>query len=213
MGGERSRGARVRWRWPARSTTSGRCPCCLGFMLQVAVAALLVMTLPGEARVLPVMPVMIERGLLVGRAGVVHQSDELHGRHRLDDGRRDGADRGALAILGLSGIVPAMWRVAARRAGLTRRADRLCAVQPARGATVPRRCRQPADRRAGRLAADRAGGVGPLVRGADPAALLSGGCDDHACSGAARNGEKVSPGASQPFLPARGAAAASACRR
>lgn len=80
------------------------------FVLQVAVAALLVMTLPGEARVLPVIPVVIERGLLVvALVWFINLTNFMDGIDGMTVAEMVPICV-ALAILGLSGMVPAMGR-------------------------------------------------------------------------------------------------------
>ncbi len=105
------------------------------------------------------------------RRHLVPQSRELHGRHRLDDRRRNPAgQRGARDP-----------RFSRRLAGLrdacglcpVRRDARLCAVQSPGGAAFPRRRRQLAARSPRRLAASAGRGARAFRRRAAAPALLS----------------------------------------
>ena len=86
------------------------------------------------------------------RLSVVRQSHQLHGRHRLDDGRRIRAGHASgLSLIGWLGALPMRGVLVAL--ALCGGVDRLCAVQPPGRAHLSRRRRQPADRSAARLAA------------------------------------------------------------
>ena len=60
-------------------------------MLQAIAVAIVLAALPDDLRIVPFLPGWLERALLGRRHALVRQSDEFHGRHRLDDGRRGGA--------------------------------------------------------------------------------------------------------------------------
>ena len=59
--------------------------------LQVIGVAIVVFALPEGARVLPLLPLPVERVLLVLGGALVRQPGQFHGRHGLDERRRDGA--------------------------------------------------------------------------------------------------------------------------
>ena len=90
--------------------------------------------------------------------------------------------------------------------------DRLCAVQPAGGAAVSRRCRQPADRAAAWLAAAAAGGARPSRGRAAAAALLSRRRDDDARTAASRAAKRSGRRIARTSISAR-PTAASRCRK
>ena len=104
--------------------------------------------LPDEARVVPLLPWWVERAALLVAGVYAGQSRQLHGRHRLDDGRRGRAGRRRRCGSGATRRAVAGGCRARDRAA--RRHARLRAVQPAGGEALSRRRRQPADRAAAR---------------------------------------------------------------
>ena len=121
------------------------------FLLQAFSVALVIFALPDELRVAPFMPIFIERLLLTIGWPLVRQSGQLHGRPRLDDGRRSRAGHGGAGDLRRVRI-PA-GDADDHQPRLVRRHDRLCLFQPAGRQAFPRRCRQLAGRSVARLAA------------------------------------------------------------
>ena len=83
-----------------------------------------------------------------GRA-LVRQSRQLHGRARLDDGGRGGADHGGAGDARPARRISRLGNP--RRCGALWRDAGVCAVQPPRRQGLSRRRRQPADRPAARL--------------------------------------------------------------
>ena len=57
-------------------------------VLQAIAVAIMMAALPAALRIVPFFPWWLERALLFVAVPVVRQSRQLHGRHRLDDGRR-----------------------------------------------------------------------------------------------------------------------------
>ena len=75
-------------------------------ILQAVGVVIVLAALPDDLRIVPFLPYWLERALLGSRHALVRQSDQLHGRHRLDDGRRSRAGHRRPRFFGLMGALP-----------------------------------------------------------------------------------------------------------
>ena len=120
-------------------------------LIQIVAVGLVIASLPDDFAIVPQLRAAHRARAAPARRRLVREPRELHGRHRLDDGRRGRAGhRGRRAArLHRRGAAAAP----GGRARAARRDHRLRAVQSAGRAPVSRRRRQPADRAPARLAA------------------------------------------------------------
>ena len=139
-------------------------------VLQAAAVTVVLATLPAEMRVVPALPWWLERALLlIGGVWFVNLTNFMDGIDWMTVAEVVPVTA-ALALFGADGRA-----AAGRDRGVlcaVRRHARLRAVQPAGGAAVPGRRRQPADRPGAGLAADPARRPRPSLRRAAAAALL-----------------------------------------
>ena len=174
-------------------------PVLVRLVLQAAAVGAVVFTTPETARIVPALPLALERGLIL-LAGVwfVNLVNFMDGLDLMTVAEVVPVTA-ALLLLGLLGDLLVAGR--ADRRGAVRRHARLCAVQQAGRKSLPGRCRQPADRPFARLVPARARLARAARRGAVAAGLLPRGFHHHAVS-AHRKARTILVGASLAFLPA-----------
>ena len=150
----------------------GAAPKLLG---QAAAVAMVIAALPPDLRILPIVPVAIERALVfIGGIWFVNIVNFMDGIDWMLVAEVVPITLG-VAFVGALGALPP--EAAHRRPGAQRRHARLCALQPARRAALHGRHGQPADRTADRVAAAARRRIRPLGCGGAAASLLRGGFD------------------------------------
>ena len=179
-------------------------------LLQAIAVGAIVLAGTGDLRIAPLLPLWIERGLLV-LAGLwfVNLVNFMDGLDWMTAAEVVPITA-AMALLGLVGEPSMHGRD--RRCRALRRDDRFCAVQPSGRDDLSRRCRQPADRPVARLVSAATGLAASPRRRVAVAALLSGRCHAHAAAPADAR-RAVLGRAPLPFLSARHRQRLYACSR